>query len=459
MGAAQAQTAAPKAAAAAALRRGKALYPQAQFDTMLKQRLAQGQPDSPELRNAVREELNTRELLAREAKKAGLDKNADVKTQMDLASQTVLVRAFVADWIKKNPIPDADLRKEYDVIKAQIGDKEYKVKHILVEKEDEAKDIIVAAAEGREVRGARQGALEGPGLEGQRRRSRLERAGRLRQAVLATRWSRTPKGKFTTVPVQTQFGCHVILVDDIRDAKVPPFDEVKPQLQQRMQAAAPRQVLQGTARQERRVTRRAASASMTGRAARPALFLRVAPRPSGGWPGSRSMLSLRPNAKDANPGGAVALIRHPKDFWAGLLFIAVRHRRASSSGSQYNARHRGAHGAGLLPAHPRHPADRAGRDHRAARAARCTATRSRRGNGGRRSIVLGSVVLFGLIVTNARAGDLDGHPDRRGERRQPRFRPKEALISGVLLAALAVGVFVVGLKLQLPIWPESSLSG
>ena len=110
--------------------------------------LRQGQPDTPELRTAVRDELNTRELLVREAKKQGLDKNPDVKTQMDLTAQTVLVRAYMADWLKANPIPDAALHKEYDAIKAQIGDKEYKVRHILVEKEDEAKEIIVALQKG-----------------------------------------------------------------------------------------------------------------------------------------------------------------------------------------------------------------------------------------------------------------------------------------------------------------------
>ncbi len=203
---------------------------------MLKQRLQQGQPDTPELRNAIREELNTRVLLAREASKQGLDKNADVKTQMDLASQTVLVSAFVADWIKKNPIPDADLRKEYDVIKAQIGDKEYHVKHILVEKEDEAKDIIVQLQKGGKFDELAKARSKDPGSK--------DKGGDLdwnapagfvkpfSDAMVAT-----PKGKFTTVPVQTQFGYHVILVEDVRDAKVPPFDEVKPQLQQRMQAA------------------------------------------------------------------------------------------------------------------------------------------------------------------------------------------------------------------------------
>ncbi len=241
LGVAQAQPAAPKAAApaapaAAAAPAGKALYPQSQFDLMLKERLAQGQPDSPELRNAIREELNTRELLTREAKKANLDKNADVKNQMDLASNTVLVRAYVADWIKKNPIPEADLKKEYDAIKTQMGDKEYKVKHILVEKEDEAKDVIAQLQKGAKFDDLAKARSKDPGSK--------DRGGDLDwnapggfvkpfgDAMVAT-----PKGKFTATPVQTQFGYHVILVEDVRDAKVPPFDEVKPQLQQRMQAA------------------------------------------------------------------------------------------------------------------------------------------------------------------------------------------------------------------------------
>src|SRR6266480_8102306 len=84
----------PPKASSATTPTGKTLYPQSQFDLLLKERLAQGQAqDTPELRNAIREELNTRELLAREARKQGLDKTADMKTQMDLAGQTVLVRA------------------------------------------------------------------------------------------------------------------------------------------------------------------------------------------------------------------------------------------------------------------------------------------------------------------------------------------------------------------------------
>jgi peptidyl-prolyl cis-trans isomerase C len=241
VGTATAQPAAPRAApaapaASAPASSGKALYPQAQFDWMLKERLAQGQPDTPELRAAIREELNTRELLVREAKKNNLDKNADVKNQMDLAGQTVLVRAYVTEWIKKNPVPEADLRKEYDTIKTQMGDKEYKVKHILVEKEDEAKDVIVQLQKGGKFDELAKARSKDPGSK--------DRGGDLDWNApggfvkpFSDAMAATPKGKFTPQPVQTQFGYHLIFVEDVREAKVPPFEEVKPQLQQRMQAA------------------------------------------------------------------------------------------------------------------------------------------------------------------------------------------------------------------------------
>ena len=227
--------AAPKAAPAAKVAEGKALYPQAQFDIVLKDRTAQGQQDTPELRAAVREELNTRELLSREARKKGMDKNADVKSQMELAGQTVLVRAYVTDWIRKNPISDADLRKEYDQVKAQMGDKEYKVKHILVEKEDEAKDVIAQLQKGGKFDELAKARSKDPGSK--------DRGGDLDWNAPANfvkpfsdAMVKAEKGKFTPQPVQTQFGWHVILVEDMREAKVPSFDEVKPQLSQRLQA-------------------------------------------------------------------------------------------------------------------------------------------------------------------------------------------------------------------------------
>jgi len=226
---------APPKATAPAPAADKALYTQSQYDVLLKERMAQGGKDTPEIRNAVKEELNTRELLAREAKKQGLDKNPDVKTQMDLASQTVLVRAYVSDWVKKNPVPEADLKKEYESIKSQIGDKEYKVRHILVKTEDEAKNIITELQKGAKFDELAKARSEDPGSK--------EKGGDLDWNAPANfvkpfgdAMKATPKGKFTPQPVQTQFGWHVIEVEDVRDAKVPAFEDVKPQLQQRLQA-------------------------------------------------------------------------------------------------------------------------------------------------------------------------------------------------------------------------------
>ncbi len=232
--AAPAKAATPAKAAAPAAA-GKELYPKAYFDAMLKDRLAQGQPDSPELRAAIREELNTRELLVREAKKKGVDKQADVKNQMDLMGQTVLVRAFVADWMKDHPIPDAQLRTEYDKIKSQIGDKEYKVRHILVEKEDEGKEIIAALQKGDKFEKLADRSKD-PGSKANGGDLDWNAPGNFVKPF-SDAMVKLPKGKFTPQPVQTQFGWHVIQVDDIREAKVPGFDEVKPQLAQRMQSA------------------------------------------------------------------------------------------------------------------------------------------------------------------------------------------------------------------------------
>ena len=232
---AQDKPAAPaKAAAPAAASSGKEIFPKAYYDFLMKERTAQGQPDTAEARSALREQLNTRELLAREARKKGLDKTPDVKTQMDLSAQTVLVNAFVADWVKANPVPDAVLHKEYDSIKAQMGDKEYKVRHILVANEDEAKEIIAALQKGEKFEKLAERSKD-PGSKANGGDLDWNAPGNFVKPF-SEAMVKLPKGKFTTQPVQTQFGWHVIEVDDIRDAKIPSFDDVKPQLQQRMQA-------------------------------------------------------------------------------------------------------------------------------------------------------------------------------------------------------------------------------
>jgi peptidyl-prolyl cis-trans isomerase C len=229
---AAAQDAKAKAAPAKADAPKGAIYPASYYDFMLKQRLAAGQPDTPELRQSIKDELVTRELVVREARKQGLDKT--LKTEIDLTGQTVLVRAFMADYLKAHPIPDAALHAEYDKIKAQMGDREYKVRHILVENEADAKDIIAQLQKGEKFekladRSKDTGSKSNGGDLDWNAPSNFVKP--FSDAMVAL-----PKGKFTATPVQTQFGWHVIQVDDIREAKIPSFDEVKPQLLQRMQA-------------------------------------------------------------------------------------------------------------------------------------------------------------------------------------------------------------------------------
>ena len=223
--AAKSQPAAPTA--------GKDIYPKAYFDFLLKERTSQGQADSPELRNAIRDELITRELLTREAKKKGLDKNAEVRNQIDLTAQTVLVRAYVNEWVKANPIPDVALRNEYEQIKLQMGDKEYKVRHILVEKEDEAKEVIAELQKGGKFAKLAERSKD-PGSKANGGDLDWNAPGNFVKPF-SEAMVKLPKGKFSAQPIQTQFGWHVIEVTDIRDAKVPGYDEVKPQLQQRLQ--------------------------------------------------------------------------------------------------------------------------------------------------------------------------------------------------------------------------------
>ena len=210
-----------------------ASIPQSRIDMRVKTAEAQGQPDTPELRKAVREDLINLEVLSQAAKKLGLDKDAEVKAQIEIAKQSILAGAFVQDFAKKNPINDDLLKKEYDNLKVSVGSKEYKARHILVETEAEAKDIISKlgkktkfeklATKSKDVGSA-------------------ERGGELDWAVpsnyvapFSNAMTTLKKGEYTKEPVQSQYGWHIIQLDDVRDLKVPPFEELKGQLQQRLQ--------------------------------------------------------------------------------------------------------------------------------------------------------------------------------------------------------------------------------
>ena len=203
-------------------------------DLFIAEQKAQGAPDSPELKKAVREELIRRELLIQEAKKAGLDKKPEVAAQAEAARQAFFVRAFVQDYVKKNPISDAQLKTQYEAIKTQLGNTEYKTRHILVKNEDDAKAIIANLKKGAKFEELAKQSID-PGSKDNGGDLGWASAGNFVKPF-SDGLTSLSKGKYTEVPVKTEFGYHVILLEDSRPLSVPPFEEIKPRLLQQAQS-------------------------------------------------------------------------------------------------------------------------------------------------------------------------------------------------------------------------------
>ena len=208
--------------------------PQSRMDLLLLNATAQGQPDTPDLRNRVREELITREMVAQEAARRGLDKRPEVTTQIELQRQGILVNAYLQDYFKKNPISDDAVKNEYERQKAQAPDKEYKARHILVKEEAEAKQIIAQLKKGALFEKIAAEKSEDQGSKGQGGDLNWSAPGRY-VPPFAEALKKLKKGQLTDPPVQSQFGWHVIRLDDERAFKVPSLEQVKPQVQQQLQ--------------------------------------------------------------------------------------------------------------------------------------------------------------------------------------------------------------------------------
>jgi peptidyl-prolyl cis-trans isomerase C len=216
--------------------------PQARLDTFMKEMASQGRPDTPAVRDMIKQELINREVLAQEAVKKGIHKKPEVTMLLDVQRQSVLINAYMQDHFSAHPISDDDLKKEYERVKASAGSKEYKVRHILVESEDEAKQIIAQLKKG--------GNFEKIAADKSKDQGSKGRGGDLDWSVpgryvppFGQALTSLKKGQLTDAPVQTQFGWHVIRLDDERAAKFPSFDEIKPQLQQELRQQAVNKVI------------------------------------------------------------------------------------------------------------------------------------------------------------------------------------------------------------------------
>jgi peptidyl-prolyl cis-trans isomerase C len=217
--------------------------PRARSDLLLQQQAGR-MPDNEQTRAMVREELINREVLAQEAQKSGLAKSPEVQTQLDMTRQEVLVNAYIRDWVRRNPVSDADVAKEYERAKSQTGDKEYKARHILVESEDQAKSLIAELKKG--------GKFEDLATKNSKDPGSAQRGGDLDWNVPGTFDSqfseamvKLDKGKYTEAPVRTRYGWHIIQLDDVRGVKFPELNEVRQRITQQITQGRIEQLVKG----------------------------------------------------------------------------------------------------------------------------------------------------------------------------------------------------------------------
>jgi peptidyl-prolyl cis-trans isomerase C len=212
---------------------GKAV-PKARADALIQQVTRSGQQLPPGSDQRIRDETVLREIFAQEAERRGIPASAEYRAQLELARQSILIREMFEDFRKKNPATDAEAKTEYDKFKAQATGTEYRASHILVEKEEEAKALIAQIKGGAKFEDLAKKNSKDPGSG--------ERGGDLDFAKpdayvpeFGKAMAALKKGEMTDAPVKSQFGFHIIRLDDTREAQFPAFNDVKDQIKQRLE--------------------------------------------------------------------------------------------------------------------------------------------------------------------------------------------------------------------------------
>lgn len=218
----------------AAIVNGKAI-PKSRVDEFVAALAQQGRPDTPELRTAVRDELIAREIFVQEAERKGLTRNSEVQRLLDSSRQDILIRAVIREHLKTNPVTEADLKAEYDKLSvaARGGDKEYRARHILVETEAEAKAIIEDIRKGGKFE---ELALKSKDPGSAKNGGDLDWNGPdTFVKPFSDAMVKLEKGQYTQQPVKSDFGWHVIRLDDVREPAPPPLEQVSPQIRQELE--------------------------------------------------------------------------------------------------------------------------------------------------------------------------------------------------------------------------------
>lgn len=208
--------------------------PKARADALIDQLVHQGQQNTPQLQMAVREELVNREILMQEANRRGLPNRPDVKAQIAVAQQTVVLRALIEDFVKNNAPSDAEVTARYNALVKDAGGKEYHLHHILVDNEQQAKDLIAKIKAGASFEDLAKQFSKDPGsgknggdLDWSDPKAYVPEFGNAATHL--------QKGQMTDTPVKTQYGWHIIRLDDVRNVAPPPLEQVRAQIVQQIQ--------------------------------------------------------------------------------------------------------------------------------------------------------------------------------------------------------------------------------
>lgn len=207
--------------------------PKSRMAPLIDQVTRNGQPMTPEMESRIKDDLVLREILAQEADARGIQATPGYQKQMELARQSILIRELLNNFQEKNPVTADEVKAEYEKVKAENAGKEFRARHILVEKEDEAKALIEEINKGGDFAALAKAKSKDPGSG--KNGGDLDWATpgsyvpEFSQAMVGLK-----KGEVTAVPVKTQFGWHIIKLEDTREANFPPLEQVKPQIEQQL---------------------------------------------------------------------------------------------------------------------------------------------------------------------------------------------------------------------------------
>jgi len=209
---------------------GKAV-PKARVDALVAQATKSGQPKTPELEKQARDEVVMREMFMQEAEKRGVARSPEVAQQLEFARQQIVIRELFEDFKKKNPVSEADIEAEYNNAKAKSTGNEYRARHILVDKEEDAKALIAQIKAGSKFEDVAKKNSKDPGS--------AENGGDLDYAKpenfvkeFSDAMTKLKKGEMTDTPVKSEHGWHIIKLEDVRPVQFAALADIKPQIKQ-----------------------------------------------------------------------------------------------------------------------------------------------------------------------------------------------------------------------------------